>query len=109
MTRDTNGGMLPAAVGERNPEAVHRVRMARYFMKCLREMGLGPREVARMLKMDYRYLRKIHRVTPQLRVLEPLGALVERLTRERLRAGLGQNHRSTLDKKPGRPSRTQSP
>ena len=69
-----------------NQETQNRSRLARYLFRCLKELDIDYRQAARALKIAPRRIRNMHRTSPQLRVLHPLGAYIEAKYRERASA-----------------------
>lgn len=70
----------------RNIEALQRARIARYFHLWMRELGITVRQASRDLGIDPSTLKRRKRSSPQFRVLNPLGAYIERRAREALAA-----------------------
>ena len=66
----------------RNAEALQRARIARYFHRCLVELGISPKQVAKDLGIDLQTIRRLPQTVPQLRVLCPLGRYIEDRSRE---------------------------
>lgn len=64
-----------------NKEARKRARIAKFFARCLHDLGLDPDAVAKVLGIDRAAVRKLNRTAPQLRVLHPLGAYVQEQTK----------------------------
>ena len=66
---------------QRNKEAAQRARIARYFYKCLKELGVTPREVSKAAGVDPQTIRRLPKTVPQLRVLYPLGVYIQERAR----------------------------
>jgi hypothetical protein len=68
-------------MARRGREARKRARIAKFFARCLRDLGLDPDAVAKSLGVDRSAIRKLDEKAPQLRVLYPLGAYVQEQTK----------------------------
>ena len=51
-------------------------------MRCVEEMGISHRDVARALHVDLRRVERMARSTPQLHVLQALGVFIEERARQ---------------------------
>lgn len=66
-----------------NKETRSRLRLARYLMLCLQEIQMPAEDAEAALRLRAGRISKLHKVrSPQLRILCPLGALIQ----ERVRA-----------------------
>ena len=65
----------------KNPEALQRARIARYFHRCLQELGISSKEVSKRLGIDPQTIKRLPSTVPQLRVLYPLGAYIQKRSR----------------------------
>jgi DNA invertase Pin-like site-specific DNA recombinase len=65
----------------KNPEAEQRARIARYFHRCLKELGISSKEVSRELGIDPQTVKRLPNTVPQLRILCPLGSYIQERSR----------------------------
>lgn len=69
----------------RNKEARNRARIARYLSWSMKELGITKKAASKALDMDPRRIRGLNIAVPQLRVLHPLGAYIEKEAKKAIR------------------------
>jgi len=76
-------------MGANNPEAQKRLRIARFLKRCLDDMEVPAERVEADLGLPAGRASDLLTVMPQLGVLHPIGAYVERLSKQEQRSQEG--------------------
>jgi hypothetical protein len=71
---------------KRNIEARHRMQLARYFQACLVELNVTPLQAAKAVYIeDSQRIKRLHKIAPQMELLQALGSFIERTQRSQLK------------------------
>lgn len=57
-------------------EELQRIRIARYLLRCLDELGIPLKQVSADLKIRMPTLLRLNSAAPQFRVLRPIGRYI---------------------------------
>ena len=81
-----------------NPESRRRLRIATYFRSCLDRMDISARAALKECRIDTRCIGQLDlKVIPQLKVLEPIGSLIEGKVKSGERIARPTRSRTLLD------------